>query len=96
MSFNYHLKHFGEAWDIELSDGTEAYSGCVGFGLERLALALFKHHGLDSVAWPTKVRKRCCRRERAAIDRARSTIAHAADVRLRLADHQLLRRRHGR
>jgi seryl-tRNA synthetase len=56
MSFNYHLNHFGEAWHIELSDGSEAYSGCVGFGLERLALALFKHHGLDSVAWPTKVR----------------------------------------
>jgi seryl-tRNA synthetase len=56
MSFNYHLNHFGEAWGIELADGAEAYSGCVGFGLERIALALFKHHGLDSAAWPEKVR----------------------------------------
>jgi seryl-tRNA synthetase len=56
MSFNYHLNHFGEAWGIELADGAEAYSGCVGFGLERIALALFKHHGFESAAWPEKVR----------------------------------------
>jgi seryl-tRNA synthetase len=55
ISFNYHLNHFGEAWQIELSDGTLAYSGCVGFGLERLALALFRHHGLDACAWPQGV-----------------------------------------
>jgi seryl-tRNA synthetase len=56
MSFNYHLNHFGEAWGIEQANGAEAYSGCVGFGLERLALALFRHHGLDAAAWPEKVR----------------------------------------
>jgi seryl-tRNA synthetase len=56
MSFNYHLNHFGEAWGIALTDGAQAYSGCVGFGLERIALAVFKHHGLDSAAWPEKVR----------------------------------------
>jgi seryl-tRNA synthetase len=56
LSFNYHINHFGEAWGIELSDGSQAYSGCVGFGLERIALALFKHHGLDAAAWPAKVR----------------------------------------
>ena len=56
MSFNYHLNHFGEAWEIHLADGAEAHSGCVGFGLERIALALFRHHGLDSAAWPAKVR----------------------------------------
>jgi seryl-tRNA synthetase len=56
VSFNYHLNHFGEAWQIELFDGTQAYSGCVGFGLERLALALFRHHGLDADQWPAEVR----------------------------------------
>ena len=56
ISFNYHLNHFGEACQIELSDGSLAYSGCVGFGLERLALALFRHHGLEAVAWPGGVR----------------------------------------
>ena len=55
MSFNYHLNHFGEAWGIKSSDGALAYSGCVGFGLERIALALFHHHGFDTDAWPAKV-----------------------------------------
>lgn len=57
MSFNYHLNHFGEAWDIALSDGSQAFSGCIGFGLERLALALFRHHGLDTDRWPPGVRQ---------------------------------------
>jgi seryl-tRNA synthetase len=57
MSFNYHLTHFGEAWDIQTSDGALAFSGCVGFGLERLALAMFRHHGLDPDAWPSPVRQ---------------------------------------
>lgn len=57
MSFNYHLNHFGEAWGIELSDGSQAFSGCIGFGLERLALAMFRHHGLDSGKWPATTRQ---------------------------------------
>jgi seryl-tRNA synthetase len=56
ISFNDHLNHFSEVWEIQQSDGSEAHSGCVGFGLERIALALFRHHGLDSAAWPEKTR----------------------------------------
>jgi seryl-tRNA synthetase len=56
MSFNYHLDHFGEPWGIKQADGKVAISGCIGFGLERLALALFRHHGLDPAQWPAKVR----------------------------------------
>lgn len=56
MSFNYHLDHFGEPWNIRTSAGNVAYSGCVGFGLERLALALFRHHGMDPAAWPQRTR----------------------------------------
>jgi seryl-tRNA synthetase len=55
ISFNYHLTHFGEVWDIQLPDGNHAYSGCVGFGLERIALALFKHHSVDISTWPAAV-----------------------------------------
>jgi seryl-tRNA synthetase len=57
ISFNYHLNHFGEAFQIERADGSQAYSGCVGFGLERLALALFRHHGLDTAGWLPSVRE---------------------------------------
>jgi seryl-tRNA synthetase len=56
-SCNYHLDHFGRAFDIRTPDGAFAHSACVGFGLERVALALFKAHGLDPAAWPDGVRR---------------------------------------
>lgn len=55
-SCNYHLDHFGAAFDIRTADGEVAHSACVGFGLERVALALFKAHGLEPAAWPRQVR----------------------------------------
>lgn len=57
MSFNCHLDHFGRVWDLRLADGDVAHTACVGFGLERLTLALLRHHGLDTAAWPVAVRK---------------------------------------
>jgi seryl-tRNA synthetase len=54
-SFNYHQDHFGEAFGIELADGTPAHSACLGFGLERITLALLVAHGLDPDAWPAEV-----------------------------------------
>ncbi len=57
MSFNYHMNNFGKAWNIRQADGSFAYTACVGFGLERIALALFRHHGFDTKAWPAGVRK---------------------------------------
>lgn len=56
-SCNYHLDHFGSVFGIKTSDGEVAHSACMGFGLERIALALFKHHGLRPEAWPASVRK---------------------------------------
>lgn len=58
MSFNYHQDHFASIWGVRLADGELAHTGCVGFGLERLALALFKRHGLDARGWPATVRAR--------------------------------------
>lgn len=55
-SSNYHLDHFGSVFEIKTSDGEVAHSACVGFGLERIALALFKKHGLDVRTWPQPVR----------------------------------------
>jgi seryl-tRNA synthetase len=56
LSFNNHQDHFGQSWGIRFADGTFCHSGCVGFGLERVALALFRHHGPDVATWPVKVR----------------------------------------
>ncbi len=57
MSFNYHKEHFGTVWDMKLADGTLAHSGCVAFGMDRLAVALFATHGADLKAWPQAVRQ---------------------------------------
>ncbi|WP_082711154.1 amino acid--[acyl-carrier-protein] ligase [Methylobacterium indicum] len=58
LSFNYHQDHFGTTWGIAQADGTTAHTACVGFGLERITLALLRHHGLDLDAWPAEVRAR--------------------------------------
>lgn len=57
ISSNYHLDHFGAAFGIRTADGKPAHTACVGFGLERIALALFKRHGLKSEKWPAEVRR---------------------------------------
>ena len=61
-SFNHHLDHFGSSYGIELTDGRTAHSACLGFGHERIVLALLRTHGLDPDAWPTDVRSELWRR----------------------------------
>jgi seryl-tRNA synthetase len=56
LSFNYHQDHFGHLWNIKTDDAQVAHTACVGFGMERVTLALFKHHGLDVKQWPAAVR----------------------------------------
>jgi len=56
-SCNCHLDHFGSAFDIRTADGNVAHTACVGFGLERIALALFRTHGMDPEAWPRRARE---------------------------------------
>jgi seryl-tRNA synthetase len=56
-SCNCHLDHFGHAFGIRTADGKSAHSACVGFGLERIALALFRAHGFDPARWPAGVRR---------------------------------------
>jgi seryl-tRNA synthetase len=56
-SFNYHREHFAETYGIELADGGVAHTACLGFGHERIVLALLRTHGLDPAAWPAAVRE---------------------------------------
>jgi len=56
VSFNYHRDLFGRGWDIKTSTGDVAHTACVGFGVERISLALLKHHGLAVDKWPKQVR----------------------------------------
>lgn len=57
-SFNHHREHFGDVYGITLEDGTTAHSACLGFGHERIVLALLRTHGLDPGAWPTEIRQK--------------------------------------
>lgn len=56
MSFNYHKEHFGEVWGLRNQAGEMLHSGCVAFGMDRLAVALFVTHGTKISAWPASVR----------------------------------------
>jgi hypothetical protein len=57
MSFNCHRDHFGATWNLQTEAGEVAHTGCVAFGIDRLALALFATHGLDLPHWPVATRK---------------------------------------
>jgi seryl-tRNA synthetase len=57
-SFNYHQDKFGDAFGIRLADGSNAHTACLGFGLERLTMALFQAHGFDAGRWPGAVRRK--------------------------------------
>jgi seryl-tRNA synthetase len=58
-SFNYHQDHFSSTYGIAMENGGgPAHTACLGFGLERITLALLRTHGLDVQAWPQAVRER--------------------------------------
>ena len=57
-SFNWHQDKFASAFGIQTADRKTASTACLGFGLERVTLALFKTHGLDPKAWPSQVRSK--------------------------------------
>jgi hypothetical protein len=55
-SYNYHQDFFGRNLNISLPDGSAAHTGCVAFGLERIAFAFLAQYGLDKAGWPASVR----------------------------------------
>ena len=57
-SFNYHQDHFGQVFGIQSTDGEVAHTACLGFGLERVVMALFRTHGFQPELWPKEVRDR--------------------------------------
>lgn len=56
-SANCHEDHFGAAFGILTADDAPAHSSCMGFGLDRLALALLRANGLDPSRWPATLRR---------------------------------------
>lgn len=55
-SVNCHGDAFGRTWGLTQADGAVAHTACCGLGLERITLALFRHHGLHGEAWPAALR----------------------------------------
>jgi hypothetical protein len=55
-SFNHHREHFAGTYGLTLSTGEIAHTACLGFGHERIVLALLRTHGLDPDSWPEGVR----------------------------------------
>ena len=56
VSFNLHLDKMAQAFGLAFEGGEAAHTACVGFGLERLALAVLRRHGTDETAWPAALR----------------------------------------
>lgn len=57
-SFNLHHDFFGKSFAISNERGEPAFTGCLGFGLERVLLAFLAQHGLDRAHWPAAVSSR--------------------------------------
>lgn len=57
LSFNYHQDHFGKTFGLTTEGDEVAHTACVGFGHERVILALLKHYGTHVSHWPASVRQ---------------------------------------
>lgn len=55
-SYNYHQDFFGRNMNITLPDGSPTHTGCVAFGLERMAYAFLSQYGFDLERWPKAVK----------------------------------------
>lgn len=56
-SGNKHGGHFCHDFGLTLASGEPAHSMCMGFGLERVAVALLQTHGMSVGSWPIDVRE---------------------------------------
>lgn len=56
-SFNYHEQFFTDNFEIKHSGGEDMFTGCAGFGLERLVYAFLCQYGLDREQWPEAIKK---------------------------------------
>lgn len=54
-SFNYHQDFFGRTLGISDAQGEPVHTACIGFGLERLALAVVSQYGPDPAGWPAEL-----------------------------------------
>lgn len=56
LSANYHRDHFGRSFGIETTPGEPAHSACIGFGIDRIVIALLVTQGLRPSRWAPSLR----------------------------------------
>jgi seryl-tRNA synthetase len=54
-SFNAHADHFASVFGLTSETGEDVHTACLGFGLERVVLALLFTHGTSVEDWPAEV-----------------------------------------
>jgi seryl-tRNA synthetase len=57
-SYNYHQDFFGRQLKIHQRDGSPIHTGCLAFGLERIAFAFLSQFGFEKENWPLYVKER--------------------------------------
>lgn len=57
-SANLHRDHFAALFGLELEGGEVAHTACLGFGHERIVLALLCRHGFEPASWSRELRDR--------------------------------------
>ena len=55
LSSNLHGLTFSKTFNIS-GDDWPVHTGCLGFGLERLVIALVAQHGVNPISWPEKLK----------------------------------------
>ena len=53
-SFNAHADHFSSVFGLASETGEPVHTACLGFGIERVVLALLWTHGTDPAQWPAE------------------------------------------
>jgi seryl-tRNA synthetase len=56
-SFNFHQQHFGSTFSIRTAEDEPAFTACLGFGLERVVMALLRKHGFEPKKWPPDLQR---------------------------------------
>jgi seryl-tRNA synthetase len=57
-SYNYHQDFFGRQLKIQQRDGSPIHTGCLAFGLERIAFGFLSQFGFEKDNWPLYVKER--------------------------------------
>lgn len=56
-SFDTHGNFFSKTLNFKLANNKDAWSGCIGLGIERCVWSFLQQYGLDSCKWPERIRK---------------------------------------